>query len=228
MRTFLLLIALAALYPGDLGATESPAIHVAGKAVIHARADTYKIHGWLTGRDEKTLQDTDQQVRQSLEAMSRLVPAEALTLTSRGAHRETRRVESPSGGETDAPGAFVSWTTFTLTFSGLEPYQKAYRDLLPLDGISIQRVEYVAANEPERRAEARDQALLAARAKAERMAKTLGATLGDVIAIHEEDAQPLWDNNRRFNIASSDPPALGLREGDVEISAAVRVVFALR
>jgi uncharacterized protein len=80
---------------------------------------------------------------------------------------------------------------------------------------------------PERRA-ALATAVVAARGKAEAIAKAAGVQLGEVLSVSEGATRPIPLANARVAMAAKEGGAAVSAPGDIEITATVEVVFAIR
>lgn len=126
---------------------------------------------------------------------------------------------------------YYASTDIGFTISDLNLYQRLWFTLSGFEGVSIQNIQYDHSARIRLQNESRQKALLAARDKAESLAKTLGSQIGEPLRIEEIAApsfQPMLSNFAgRADMAQGDAePSLAL--GQITISTKVLTVFKLR
>jgi hypothetical protein len=127
---------------------------------------------------------------------------------------------------------YYASTDIGFTISDLNLYQKLWFALSGFEGVSIQSIQYDHSARIRLQNESRQKALLAAREKAESLAKTLGSQIGEPLRI-EEIASPLYPQPLYANRAMQADMAQGGAEpslalGQISISTKVLTVFRLR
>lgn len=118
-----------------------------------------------------------------------------------------------------------------LTLRSLEAVEPVLYDMLKAGANRVQQVRLVSSAAREKRAEARVQAVEAARAKAEAMAAALGQALGEPLRIEEQHAEAGFRGVQANMALTNDTvPEIGetMAGGRVRVQASVAVTFALR
>jgi len=126
-------------------------------------------------------------------------------------------------------------STQTFTVKDTEKYKSLWLGLAKIDGVSVDKVGYDHSQRIAYQNESRQKALLAAKEKAEAMAKVLGAQIGEPLAIEERDAGAGYMRSDRpvMNyIRLQEPPGVtyaseGLAAGKFPIWTRVEVTFRL-
>ena len=226
IRLLLILFAVCVCCPA-VHAADDPArsIAVSGRATIKTQADRFIISGTITGTAAQAIGEAEAHAQRDLDALSRLIAPAQLMVLSRSSQRLTER--TPAGAVTSA--GYSSTIAFQLTVAELEQCRTLYRQVLTIGSAEISDLAYQSTQQVALREQARDQALLAARAKAAHMAGVLDTKLGPVAHISESTAS--WNmlaNNARIAAAPADEAGAAYREGELEIAVTVDVVFALQ
>ncbi len=201
--------------------TNHSTITVTGKAATTASAERIRVHMRLASRSKRADLATAR-LRKSLSEANRRISKFS---TDTSAFRKDRyELTQPYVGVSD----FEASLDLQVVMTKPEQLQD-FLEALSGDGlcmVSSQQSEL--SDENKFREENRRQALLAARAKAEMMANTLGSKLGAVQRIEEEASDGAFSfyctgNNHASNYRGKDSSGL---EG-VSDSATVKVTFAL-
>jgi uncharacterized protein len=115
--------------------------------------------------------------------------------------------------------------SFVVRFGNLDGVQPLLLDLLGAGVDGIDGLDYDVADEAELRADARRQAVAAGRARAELYAEAAGVRLG--VVLHIEDLPPDRFDLDRLSLESSPSPSSVPMPGQVAVSAAVMLGFAI-
>jgi uncharacterized protein YggE len=128
---------------------------------------------------------------------------------------------------------YYASTNIGFTIKDLDLYQKLWFGLSEISQVSIQNVSYSHSDRIRLQNEARQKALLAAREKADALARTLGSKIGAPLQIEEQPSQapPVpfarMASNVAFDGAEGAQPQT-LQPGRITITAQVRVTFKLK
>lgn len=128
---------------------------------------------------------------------------------------------------------YYASTNIGFTIKDLDLYQKLWFGLSEISQVSIQNVSYGHSDRIRLQNESRQKALLAAREKAEALARTLGSKIGDPLQIEEQPSQspPVpyarMISNAAFDAAEGTQPQT-LQPGQITITTQVRVTFKLK
>lgn len=180
--------------------------------------------------------------------MSRLqqTPAESFTATS-GAVGEVRRALREHGvpdgsvqrSQLTLSSAYSYGTdrkflgyqctvTFVVETRELDGVQQLLVDVVAAGANEIQRMSFDVIDKPGLRAEARKEAVAAARRKAQLYADAAGVRLGAVLHIDDVDPEKLGEGGyRSHSSAAGGSSAEDLAPGHVVVSAAVILGFAI-
>jgi len=130
-------------------------------------------------------------------------------------------------------GYFAS-TTVGFTIKDLSLYEKLWFGLSEINQVSIQNVSYSHSDRIRLQNESRQKALLAAREKADALARTLGSKIGDPLQIEElpSETPPVpfakrMMSNAAFDMAEGTQPEV-LQPGQITITTQVHVIFKLK
>lgn len=202
-------------------------VHVSGEARIAVRPDIAVVVAGVeaTGKDlAQVTAAVNGQIRKVMAALREAGVAEKDVLTTR------HDVQVNRSWKDGNPGPITGYTV-------VDELRVKVRDVSRL-GAVLDRVVAAGANalrglafekedpSAERRA-ALAQAVAAARAKAEVIAKAAGVTLGDVLSVSEGAPQPpAFPNVRMAMMKEADGAAIS--PGEIELSASVDVFFAIR
>lgn len=111
-------------------------------------------------------------------------------------------------------------------------YEAITQDLINIDNVYIQNTQLSSTKAIETRVKAREDALLAAKKKAEEMAAVLNMSIGSPVMITENQASyyPNPFNNVSYNLqpVMDESSAEIFKSGMVSISSSVKVVFILK
>lgn len=128
---------------------------------------------------------------------------------------------------------YYASTNIGFTIRDLDLYQKLWFGLSEISQVSIQNVSYGHSDRIRLQNESRQKALLAAREKAEALARTLGSKIGDPLQIEEIPSETppvpygLMASNARMEFADGGQPQV-LQPGQITITTQVRVTFKLQ
>lgn len=127
---------------------------------------------------------------------------------------------------------YYASTDISFTISDLDLYQKLWFALAGFEGVSIQSIQYDHSDRIRLQNESRQKALLAAKEKADSLAKTLGSQIGEPLSIEEISPQtfpqPLYANKAMQSDMGSGASDQALALGQISISTKVLVVFKLK
>jgi len=141
----------------------------------------------------------------------------------------TTAYEGPYGGNRKFLG-YQAQVDFRFMVVKLETVEAVLSDAVTAGANEVRRVKYQTTRLRDLRAEARREAVVAARRKAEIYAEAANTKLGAVL--HIEDVNPDASPYRGHTEARSpeedaEETSAGLRSGSLVISAAVMITFAL-
>jgi uncharacterized protein YggE len=227
-----LLIALMVAMPvvATTAETETPRVVAFGTAVTQVKPDMLR---WsltvsnkgaeLSSVSEIHLSRTEAVLR--LLGQKRARPDETQTSGMRfSENRVWRHSEHVMDG-------YLATTKVSFTMRKLEDYRDTWIELSRLDGVSVTGVIWDVTNRIKIQNETRAKALTEARAKAEKMAATLGSKIAEPIVIEEVQGEPSWNQNNMTNARTvaerSDEPGETIAPGSVDIRVKVRVVYRL-
>ena len=127
---------------------------------------------------------------------------------------------------------YFARTDVTFETESVDLYSSLWRQLAGASGVSVSHVGFDHSDRIRLRNEARDDALLAAKDKAERMVAVLGSTLGAPIAIEEDSSGGRGQSSNVFGLYAENPgradSSNDLSLGRIAIQARVTVSFELR
>jgi uncharacterized protein YggE len=116
---------------------------------------------------------------------------------------------------------------FSVDTADLDDVQALLVDLVSAGANEIDAVEFDVTAKPEMRARARQDAVKAARRKAELYAEAAGVRLGAVIHIEDTDPERVGNERYRGHGSGGEASAEDLAPGYVMVSAAVVAGFAI-
>lgn len=111
--------------------------------------------------------------------------------------------------------------------TNLDDVQQLLIDLVATGPNEIDGVDFDVTSKPDLRADARRQAVAAARQKAALSAEAAGARLGPVVHIDDVDPENAGAERYRGHAAGSESSAEDLAPGHVVVSAAVILGFSV-
>lgn len=117
--------------------------------------------------------------------------------------------------------------SFTVESADLEDVQRLLVDLVAAGANEIEGVDFDVTGKAELRAEARREAVAAARRKAELYAEAAGVRLGAVLHIEDVDPEGVGQDLYRGHGAGGGSSAQDLAPGHVTVSAAVILGFSI-
>ena len=127
---------------------------------------------------------------------------------------------------------YFARTDVTFDTESVNSYSSLWKQFARAPGVSVAYVGFDHSDRISLRNEARNDALLAAKNKAESMVAVLGSTLGPPIAIREEPADGRRQSSNLFSLYAEAPGGAGssgdLSVGRIAIQARVTVSFELR
>ncbi len=127
---------------------------------------------------------------------------------------------------------YYASTDIAFTITDMDLYRKLWFALSGFEGVSIQSIQYGHSERIRLQNESRQKALLAARQKADALAKTLGSQIGEPLRIEEIAApsfpQPMISNFAARADMGETASDQSLALGQITISTKVLVVFRLR
>ena len=109
--------------------------------------------------------------------------------------------------------------SFAVESDNLDDVQQLLVDIVGAGANALEEVEFDVRNKPDLRAEARRQAVVAARRKAELYAEAAGVRVGSVV--HIDDVNSEQNPYRAHNALTEEASAADLAPGHVTVSAAV-------
>jgi uncharacterized protein YggE len=212
--------------PPPQAAPGSRAIRVTGEGEVSVPPDVAVVHAGVEaeGRDLTAVTaEVNGQMRKVLAALGQAGVAEKDVLTTRHDIRVNRPwrdgVPGPVSGYTVAQEVRVTVRDVTKLGAVLDRVVAAGANALR--GLAFEKEDPVP-----QRAAALAAAVRAARAKAEAVAKAAGVQLGEVLTVSETVTVQPFPNVRMA--MAQDAAGAAPSAGDVRISAAVEVVFAIR
>ena len=116
---------------------------------------------------------------------------------------------------------------FAVESGDLDDVQQLLVDLVAAGANEIEGVDFDVTGKPELRAEARRQAVAAARTKAGLYAEAAGVRLGPVVHIDDVDPEHVGFERYRAHTIGGEASAADLAPGHVVVSAAVIVGFSI-
>lgn len=128
---------------------------------------------------------------------------------------------------------YYASTNIGFTIRDLDLYQKLWFGLSEISQVSIQNVSYGHSDRIRLQNESRQKALLAAREKAETLARTLGTAIDEPLQIEEIPSETppvpygLMASNARMEFDGGSQPQV-LQPGQITITTQVRVTFKLQ
>lgn len=143
---------------------------------------------------------------------------------------ETSRLSLKSEWSFGSERRFLGYqcqASFTVESPDLDDVERLLIDIVGAGANEIEAVQFDVRAKPELRAEARKQAVAAARRKAEGYAEAAGVRLGAVLHIDDVDPER-QDLYRGHGSYSAEPTDQDLAPGHVVVSAAVMVGFAIQ
>jgi len=117
--------------------------------------------------------------------------------------------------------------SFSVESTNLDDVQQLLIDLVAAGANEIDGVDFDVTSKPDLRADARRQAVAAARQKAALYAEAAGARLGPVVHIDDVDPESAGAERYRGHAAGSESSAEDLAPGHVVVSAAVILGFSI-
>ena len=117
--------------------------------------------------------------------------------------------------------------SFALRSGNLDDVQQLLVDLVTAGAHEIEEVEFDVTAKPDLRAQARRQAVAAARSKAELYAEAAGVRLGAVIHIDDVDPEGNMYAYRGHSARGGEPFSADLAPGHVVVTAAVILGFSI-
>jgi len=117
--------------------------------------------------------------------------------------------------------------SFALQSGNLDDVQQLLVDLVTAGAHEIEGVEFDVTAKPDLRAQARRQAVAAARSKAELYAEAAGVRLGAVIHIDDVDPEDNMYAYRGHSARGGEPLSEDLAPGHVVVTAAVILGFSI-
>ena len=139
-------------------------------------------------------------------------------------------------GSSRVKEGYVASTDIAFKMRELDKYSALWLGLAKSTAVTVESVNYEHTKRIEYRNETRQKALLAAKEKASVMAATLGAEIGEPLAVEEDMAvSEGWQGNYARNTsnvvrslnADDEISSEGLSPGTISIKARVRISFRL-
>jgi len=134
--------------------------------------------------------------------------------------------DKPYGSDRQQVG-FTCRATFAVESRDLDGAQQLLVDLVAAGANEIAGVDFDVTGKPELRAEARRQAVAAARRKAELYAEAAGVRIGPVVHIEDVDPERAGNERSHSYAVAAGSSAADLAPGHVVVSAAVMLGFAI-
>lgn len=129
---------------------------------------------------------------------------------------------------TNVREGFRANTSINFKLEKIKQYEPLWLALSGFEGVSVTNVSYDYSKTDALRDTVRTKALLAAKAKAQALAETMGASLGEVLVIEEESSTPVSGGpvmeKMSFARADSGSP---VSLGTIKIDMRVKLVMAL-
>ncbi len=124
---------------------------------------------------------------------------------------------------------YYSSTHISFKLKAFDKYRKLWIGLSKFSSVSVTDVSYDSSKRIEYQNEARKKALLAARKKAESLARTLGSEIGEPLMIEEDFPGSSWHpGNATIEVPWSEANSGGLLAlGSIPIQTTVKVAFRL-
>lgn len=133
----------------------------------------------------------------------------------------------------DKNKAFSVYNYITFSLKDLSKYYEVTTELIKIDHVYISYSTYDYSKIIETRKEARERALLAAKKKAEEMTAVLGQEIGKPLLIQEVPVEnyysPYMSNINQQVIQGESTGGYGvLKEGTIDVTAKVRIIYELK
>jgi uncharacterized protein len=131
---------------------------------------------------------------------------------------------------TESIRRFTAFNNITFTLNDISKYERLTDRMIEIENVFLNSPVFQSTKEIETRNQAREDALLAARTKAENMASTLGIRIGRVMNVYELSSNIYYPNP--FNVSTemrqqSYSETSSFMEGQIIISAQVKLIFEL-
>jgi uncharacterized protein YggE len=228
---------------------QPPSIAVHGEAEVRAVPDHVIITAGVESRGaslEETVADSDARIRKVLQFLeqskieARKIRTEYLTIEPLVVEPVGKAQISNLPPQSDAPFAsepsaprvvgYVARRQFSITIEQLDRFEAIYKGLITAGINRVSGIEFRTMDLRQMRDKARQEAVRAARTKAEAMAGELGAKLASVQSIRENHSngvtRGLMAQNAFFD-APGEATEMSLAAGEISIRASVDVVFLL-
>ena len=228
---------------------QPPSIAVNGEAEVRAVPDHVVITAGVESRGttlEETVADSDARIRKVLEFLeqskieARKIRTEYLTIEpliveAVGKSQVSRlppQTDDPFASEPSAPRVvgYVARRQFSISIEQLERFEAIYKGLIAAGINRVSGIEFRTTELRQMRDKARQEAVRAAREKAQAMAGELGAKLASVQSIRENlsnGMMPGYMAQNAFFDAPGDATERSLAAGEISVRASVDVVFLL-
>jgi hypothetical protein len=237
-----------AVFPWD-ESNQPPSIAVQGEAEVRTVPDHVVITAGVESRGktvEETVADSNARIRKVLEFLeqskieSRKIRTEYLTIepmiveaVSKGqVSNLPPQTDDPFASEPTAPRVvgYVARRQFSITIEQLERFEAIYQGLITAGINRVSGIEFRTTELRQMRDRARQEAVRAAREKAQAMAGELGAKLSSVQSIRENHADGStrgYMAQNAFFDAPGDATDRSLAAGEISVRASVDVIFLL-
>lgn len=241
-------VANAAAFPWD-DSNQAPSIAVHGEAEVRAVPDHVMITAGVESRGatlEETVADSDTRIRKVLEFLeqskieARKIRTEYLTIEpliveTAGMSQVSKlppQSDDPFASEPSAPRVvgYVARRQFSICIEQLDRFEAIYKGLISAGINRVSGIEFRTTELRQMRDKARQEAVRAAREKAQAMAGELGAKLASVQSIRENlnnGMMPGYMAQNAFFDAPGEATDRSLAAGEISVRASVDVVFLL-
>lgn len=206
-------------------------LHVSGEGSVRVRPDVAVLTTGVeaTGPDlARVTRDANARMRKLLAALSEAGIAEKDVQTT----RHDVQVERP--WKNDRPGPITGYTVndeVRVTVRNLERLGPALDRVTAAGANALRGLTFEKDDPNPERARALAAAYAAARVKAEALAKAAGVTLGDVLQLGESGGMapiPMFKPQMMRSMEAADAAGAAVSPGELELTARVDVVYAIR
>lgn len=208
---------------------KSPSIEVYGTAQVKVVPDIINFSLSVSTDNNNVLaakNDNDRSVNKIIDLLKdRGIPEKDIQTSGIRVNKNYRYDENEKVKE------FSVENYITFRLKDISKYYDITTELIKIEHVSITYSNFDYSNIIETRKHAREQALLAAKSKAEEMAQVLGQDIGKTLWISEEPVYDYYYGNQFNNVTQQGTQnytsSYGLQEGTINVEAKVKVIFEI-
>jgi len=226
---FFILILFSSSYINSQTADKIPSIEVYGTAQVKVVPDIINFSLSVSTDNNNVLaakNDNDRSVNKVIDILKDRGVLEKDIQTSGIRVSKNYRYD-----ENEKLKEFTVENYITFLLKDISKYYDITTELIKIEHVSITYSNFDYSGIIETRKHAREQALLAAKSKAEEMAQVLGQDIGKTLLISEEPVYDYFYGNQMNNVTQQGTQnytsSYGLQEGTINVEAKVRVVFEI-